>query len=109
MLIPWSVSSAVPTPFPCFPVACRFPPPSVVAARPQVPVRAAGQTGWSFPTRFKLALTGLSAFSWLPLQFVTLAGLVFLEVWVWPDSQKRKVISAMPGARCNVDVFSNLF
>ena len=41
MLIPWSVSSAVPTPFPCFPVACRFPPPSVVAARPQVPVRAA--------------------------------------------------------------------
>ena len=43
----------------------------------EVPGRAAGQTGWSFPTRFKLALTGLSAFSWLPLQFVTLAGLVF--------------------------------
>lgn len=43
----------------------------------EVPVRAAGETGWSFPTRFKLALTGLSAFSWLPLQFVTLAGLVF--------------------------------
>jgi polyisoprenyl-phosphate glycosyltransferase len=43
----------------------------------EVPVRAAGKTGWSLPTRFKLALTGLSAFSWLPLQFVTLAGLVF--------------------------------
>ena len=43
----------------------------------EVPVRAAGETGWSFPTRFKLALTGLSAFSWLPLQFVTLAGLLF--------------------------------
>jgi glycosyltransferase involved in cell wall biosynthesis len=43
----------------------------------EVPVRAAGETGWSFPTRFKLALTGLSAFSWLPLQFVTLAGLIF--------------------------------
>ena len=42
-----------------------------------VPGRAAGQTGWSFPKRLKLALTGLSAFSWLPLQFVTLAGLVF--------------------------------
>ena len=43
----------------------------------QVPTRGAGKTGWSFPTRFKLALTGLSAFSWLPLQFVTLAGLIF--------------------------------
>ena len=43
----------------------------------EVPVRAAGKTGWSLPTRFKLALTGLSAFSWLPLQFVTLAGLLF--------------------------------
>ena len=42
-----------------------------------VPVRTAGETGWSFPTRFKLALTALSAFSWLPLQFVTLAGLLF--------------------------------
>jgi glycosyltransferase involved in cell wall biosynthesis len=43
----------------------------------EVPGRAAGNTGWSFPKRFKLALTGLSAFSWLPLQFVTLAGLLF--------------------------------
>lgn len=43
----------------------------------EVPGRAAGQTGWSFPKRLRLALTGLSAFSWLPLQFVTLVGLLF--------------------------------
>jgi glycosyltransferase involved in cell wall biosynthesis len=43
----------------------------------EVPRRAAGETGWSFPNRFKLALTGISAFSSLPLQFVTIAGLLF--------------------------------
>jgi polyisoprenyl-phosphate glycosyltransferase len=43
----------------------------------EVPGRASGRTGWSFPTRLKLALTGISAFSSLPLQFVTIAGLVF--------------------------------
>lgn len=43
----------------------------------EVPRRASGHTGWSFPTRLKLALTGISAFSWLPLQFVTIAGLLF--------------------------------
>jgi glycosyltransferase involved in cell wall biosynthesis len=43
----------------------------------EVPGRAAGRTGWSFPTRLKLALTGISAFSSLPLQFVTIAGLLF--------------------------------
>jgi glycosyltransferase involved in cell wall biosynthesis len=43
----------------------------------EVPQRASGHTGWSFPTRMKLALTGISAFSWLPLQFVTIAGLLF--------------------------------
>jgi glycosyltransferase involved in cell wall biosynthesis len=43
----------------------------------EVPERAAGTTGWSFPTRLKLALTGISAFSSLPLQFVTIAGLLF--------------------------------
>jgi glycosyltransferase involved in cell wall biosynthesis len=48
-----------------------------VQIRFEVPGRTAGQTGWSFPKRLKLALTGLSAFSWLPLQFVTLAGLIF--------------------------------
>ena len=43
----------------------------------EVPRRAAGETGWSFPRRLKLALTGISAFSWLPLQFVTMMGLLF--------------------------------
>lgn len=43
----------------------------------EVPGRAGGTTGWSFPTRLKLALTGISAFSSLPLQFVTIAGLLF--------------------------------
>ena len=43
----------------------------------EVPRRAGGTSGWSFPTRMKLALTGISAFSSLPLQFVTIAGLLF--------------------------------
>jgi glycosyltransferase involved in cell wall biosynthesis len=43
----------------------------------EVPHRAAGATGWSFAKRMKLALTGISAFSSLPLQFVTIAGLLF--------------------------------
>jgi glycosyltransferase involved in cell wall biosynthesis len=43
----------------------------------EVPRRAAGKTSWSFPTRLKLALTGISAFSSLPLQFVTMSGLLF--------------------------------
>jgi glycosyltransferase involved in cell wall biosynthesis len=43
----------------------------------EVPQRAGGSSGWSFPTRLKLALTGISAFSSLPLQFVTMAGLLF--------------------------------
>jgi glycosyltransferase involved in cell wall biosynthesis len=43
----------------------------------EVPGRASGKTGWSFPTRLKLALTGISAFSSLPLQFVTISGLLF--------------------------------
>jgi glycosyltransferase involved in cell wall biosynthesis len=43
----------------------------------EVPGRAGGTTGWSFPKRLTLALTGISAFSSLPLQFVTIAGLLF--------------------------------
>jgi len=43
----------------------------------EVPQRASGATGWSFAKRMKLALTGISAFSSLPLQFVTIAGLLF--------------------------------
>lgn len=45
----------------------------------EVPGRAGGMTGWSFLRRLDLALTGISAFSSLPLQFVTVAGLVFLS------------------------------
>ena len=43
----------------------------------EVPQRAGGMTGWSFPNRLKLALTGISAFSSLPLQFVSIVGLLF--------------------------------
>jgi polyisoprenyl-phosphate glycosyltransferase len=43
----------------------------------EVPQRTAGASGWSFAKRMKLALTGISAFSSLPLQFVTIAGLLF--------------------------------
>ena len=43
----------------------------------EVPGRAGGATSWSFPNRLKLALTGISAFSSLPLQFVTITGLLF--------------------------------
>lgn len=44
----------------------------------EVAGRVGGQTGWSFLRRFELALIGISAFSSLPLQFVTVAGLFFL-------------------------------
>ena len=43
----------------------------------EVPGRAGGATSWSFPNRLKLALTGISAFSSLPLQFVSITGLLF--------------------------------
>ena len=43
----------------------------------EVPGRTSGATTWSFPNRLKLALTGISAFSSLPLQFVTITGLLF--------------------------------
>lgn len=49
--------------------------------RAQVPFevapRAGGQSGWSLLKRLKLALTGISAFSSLPLQLVTFTGLFF--------------------------------
>lgn len=44
----------------------------------EVEERAGGRSGWSFLKRLRLALTGISAFSSLPLQFVTFAGAVFL-------------------------------
>ena len=44
----------------------------------QVAGRVGGQSGWSFLKRLGLALNGISAFSSLPLQFVTFAGMIFL-------------------------------
>ena len=43
----------------------------------EVEPRRGGTSGWSFVTRLRLALTGISAFSSLPLQFVTFAGVFF--------------------------------
>jgi glycosyltransferase involved in cell wall biosynthesis len=43
----------------------------------EVEPRRGGRSGWSFVTRLRLALTGISAFSSLPLQFVTFAGVFF--------------------------------
>ncbi|MEY2539824.1 MAG: polyisoprenyl-phosphate glycosyltransferase [Verrucomicrobiota bacterium] len=44
----------------------------------EVSPRSAGQSTWSYLKRLKLALTGITAFSSLPLQLVTLAGGIFL-------------------------------
>src|SRR5262249_37020380 len=44
----------------------------------EVVSRKGGSSGWSFVRRLQLALTGISAFSSLPLQFVTFAGILFL-------------------------------
>lgn len=44
----------------------------------EVSERVGGKTKWSFLRRLELALTGISAFSSLPLHFVTVAGLFFL-------------------------------
>lgn len=43
----------------------------------EVAPRAGGQSGWSMLKKIRLALTGISAFSSLPLQLVTFAGVVF--------------------------------
>jgi len=44
----------------------------------EVAVRAGGNSSWSILRRVRLAVTGISGFSSLPLQFVTFTGLVFL-------------------------------
>ncbi len=44
----------------------------------EVQGRVGGQTGWSLLRRLKLALTAISAFSSLPLQLITFAGLFFM-------------------------------
>jgi glycosyltransferase involved in cell wall biosynthesis len=43
----------------------------------EVAQRSSGQSTWSFLKRVKLALTGITAFSSLPLQLVTFAGAIF--------------------------------
>lgn len=43
----------------------------------EVGVRPAGKSGWSYLKRLRLALTGITAFSALPLQLVTFAGVIF--------------------------------
>src|SRR5262245_23669209 len=44
----------------------------------EVAQRAGGRSGWSFLRRLRLALTGISAFSTLPLQLITFFGVIFL-------------------------------
>lgn len=44
----------------------------------EVAQRSRGQSTWSYLKRLKLAITGITAFSTLPLQLVTFAGAVFL-------------------------------
>jgi len=44
----------------------------------EVAMRAGGSTSWSIMHRVRLALTGISGFSSLPLQFVTFTGVIFL-------------------------------
>jgi glycosyltransferase involved in cell wall biosynthesis len=44
----------------------------------EVAQRSSGHSTWSYLKRMKLALTGITAFSSLPLQLVTFAGAVFL-------------------------------
>ena len=43
-----------------------------------VPERAGGESGWSFVSRLRLALTAVTSFSSFPLRLLTLGGLVFL-------------------------------
>lgn len=44
----------------------------------EVPERFAGKSGWSIFKLVRLAITGVTAFSSLPLQFVTFSGAIFL-------------------------------
>lgn len=59
----------------------------------EVARRVGGQTGWSFLRRLKLALTGISAFSSLPLQIITFAGLFFMLFAVLVGAQTFVVIA----------------
>jgi polyisoprenyl-phosphate glycosyltransferase len=44
----------------------------------EVPNRVGGKSGWTFIKLLKLALTGITAFSTLPLHLVTVMGVIFL-------------------------------
>ena len=44
----------------------------------EVAQRSTGRSTWSYLKRLKLAITGITAFSSLPLQLVTFAGVLFL-------------------------------
>src|SRR5947209_14297431 len=44
----------------------------------EVAQRSRGRSTWSYLKRLKLAITGITAFSSLPLQFVSFAGAFFL-------------------------------
>ncbi len=46
----------------------------------QVPDRVSGETQWSIKNLIKLAITGVTAFSSLPLHFVTISGGAFLII-----------------------------
>ena len=43
-----------------------------------VPEREQGESGWSFVSRLRLALTAVTSFSSFPLRLLTLGGLLFL-------------------------------
>lgn len=53
----------------------------------EVPQRFRGRSTWSYVKRLKLAITGITAFSSLPLQLVTFAGAVFLAFSVLLSAQ----------------------
>jgi len=58
----------------------------------EVANRAGGKSGWSFLRRMKLALTGISSFSTLPLQLITIAGVLFLLFAILVAAQTTVVI-----------------
>jgi hypothetical protein len=66
--------------------------------RTQIPFevsgRIGGQSGWSILRRLKLALTGISSFSSLPLQIITIAGGLFLLFAIVVGAQTLFVIVA---------------
>jgi polyisoprenyl-phosphate glycosyltransferase len=60
----------------------------------EVAGRVGGQTGWSMLRLLRLALTAITAFSALPLQIITFAGLLFLLFAIVVGAQTLYVILA---------------